>query len=146
MCLALNVAKMANGGILRTVLEEMQYLSKKPWAEIQEESKQGDESSEYKHVNAAIDRHLAMVGENHMDSCLPCHNGTPPNPQTRWRCNGMGACPPDCLTQPTPETSGPLPGTPAEMPSGNERAHTFQIDGLLSGYWYIHTPLVTAEI
>jgi hypothetical protein len=34
MCLALNMAKMANGGLLRAAAEEMRYLIKKPRAEV----------------------------------------------------------------------------------------------------------------
>jgi hypothetical protein len=34
---ALNMAKIAIGGILHGRIEEMQYLIKKPWAEVRDE-------------------------------------------------------------------------------------------------------------
>jgi len=37
--LALNMAKMANGGFLRAAIEETQQLIKKPHAEVREEKK-----------------------------------------------------------------------------------------------------------
>lgn len=30
-------------------------------------------------------QHLAMVYENHSHGCLPCQDGTPGNPETRWK-------------------------------------------------------------
>jgi len=48
----------------------------------------------HKTVKAAIERHPAMVWEDHMDGCLPCHTGTAKNPQAHWRGKGMGAPPP----------------------------------------------------
>jgi len=103
MRLALNMAKMATGGLLRVAIEEMQILIKKHWAEVWEEKKLGVEFPGHENVKAAMERHLAMLWENQTDSCHLCQNGTAQNPQTRWRCKGMGAPPPERLREPTPE-------------------------------------------
>jgi hypothetical protein len=67
MRLALNMAKMAKGGITR--------------AKVQEKKTPGVEFSGHNKVKAAIERHPAMVRENQTDSCLPCQNGTAKNPE-----------------------------------------------------------------
>jgi len=64
MRLALNKAKMADGGFSRATIEEMQQLIKKPRAEVREEKKQGVEFPGHRQVKAAIERHAAMVYEN----------------------------------------------------------------------------------
>jgi len=76
MCLALNMATIAKGGILHTTIEQMQYVIKKPNAPVREEKKQTVEFPGNKQVMAAIQRHPAMVQENQTDGCLPCQNGT----------------------------------------------------------------------
>jgi hypothetical protein len=83
MRLALNMAKMAKGGFSRATVEEMQYLIKKPRAEVREEKKQGVEFPLHNKVKAAIARHPAMLRENQIPSCLRCQNGTAKNPQMR---------------------------------------------------------------
>jgi hypothetical protein len=82
MRLALNMAKMAKGGISRAAIEETQQLIKKPRAEVREEKKRGVEFPGHNKVKAAIERHPAMFRENHTDGCLPCQNGTAKNPET----------------------------------------------------------------
>jgi hypothetical protein len=37
MCIALNMANMAKGGVVRAAIEETQCLIQKPWAEVREE-------------------------------------------------------------------------------------------------------------
>jgi len=61
MHLALNMAKMAKEGILRSTIEETKYLIEKHSAEVHEEKKWGVEFPAHKKVNAAIERHLAML-------------------------------------------------------------------------------------
>jgi hypothetical protein len=95
MRLALNMAKMAKGGISRAAVEETQYLIKKPRSEVREEKKWVVEFSGHNKVKAAIARHPAMLRQNQTPRCLPCHNGTAKNPQTRWRRKGSGAHPPN---------------------------------------------------
>jgi len=95
MRLALNMAKMANEGFLCAAIEEMQYLIKTPCAEVQEENKRGVELPGHREVKAAIDRHPAMFLQNHTARCLLWENGTAKNPQTCWRCKGIGAPLPD---------------------------------------------------
>jgi len=94
MHLALDVPKMARGGFSRAAIEKTQQLIKKPHAKVREEKKWGVEFPTRNKVKAAIERHPAMVRENQKDGCLPCHNGTAQNPQTRWRRKGKGAPPP----------------------------------------------------
>ena len=64
MRLALNMAKMAKGGISRAAIEETQQLIKKPRAEVREEKKQGVEFPGHNKVKAAIQRHPAMLRQN----------------------------------------------------------------------------------
>jgi len=145
MHLALNMAKLGKGGFSHTAIEEMQFLIKKPWAEVREEKMRGVEFPVCKMVRAAMERHPAMLRDNQMDGCLPCHNGTAQNPQTRWRRRGMGAPPPVRLRQPTPQMMPHPPGVPP-VPSGdNEAAHISEIEGVPPGYVYIHTPLPSAH-
>jgi len=64
----LNVAKMAKGRFLQAAIEEMQCLIKKPHTKVQEEKIWGVVFPGHRDVKAAIDRHPAMVHENHTDS------------------------------------------------------------------------------
>jgi len=134
MRLALNLAKIAKGGISHTTIEEEQQLIKKPRAEVQEKKKWGVESPRRNKVKAAIELHPAMVGENQMDGCLPCQNGTAKNPQTGWRCKGMGA--------PPPRWAPPGPGMQSVPSDDSESSET---DGVRPRYVYIHTPLPSAS-
>jgi len=61
MRLTLNMAKMGNGGFSRAAIEEIQYLIRKPCAEIREQKKRGVEFRGHKKVKAAIYRHPAML-------------------------------------------------------------------------------------
>jgi len=83
MRLALNMAKIAKGGLSRAAIEETQRLIKKPRAEVREEKKRGVEFPGHQKVKAAMESHPAMVYKNHMAGCLPCQNCTAKNPQTR---------------------------------------------------------------
>jgi len=95
MRLALNMAKMAKGWFLRAIVEETQYLFKKPCAEVREETKRGIEFSRHEKLKAAIPRHPAMLCQNHTPRCFPWQNGTAKNPQMHWRRKGTGAHPPN---------------------------------------------------
>ena len=94
MCLALNMAKMAIEGFSHSTIEETKYLIKKPYAEVREERIRGVEFPGHNTVEAAIQRHPAMLRQNQTSGCIPCPNGTAKNTQTRWRCKGTGAPPP----------------------------------------------------
>jgi len=72
MRFALNMAKMATGGFSWAALEGTQYLIKKLHDKVQEEKQQGVEFSGHRQVKAAIERHLAIVYENHFDGRLTC--------------------------------------------------------------------------
>jgi len=91
--LALNKAKMANGGFSRAAMEETQYLIKKPCADVRDEKKWGVDCAGHMKVKAVIEKHLAMLRRNHMDGCLSSHNGPVKNPQTCRRPKRRGAPP-----------------------------------------------------
>jgi len=95
MCLALNIAKMAKGGLSRATVQEMQFPIKKPRAEVREEKKWGVEFPGHNNVKTAMERHPAMLWEDQTDGSLPCQNGTAQNPQTHWRHKGTGAPAPE---------------------------------------------------
>ena len=72
MRLALNMANMAKEGFLRAAIEETEYLIKKPRAEVREGKKWGVEFSGHNKVQAAIQRHTAMLRQIQTSGCLPC--------------------------------------------------------------------------
>jgi hypothetical protein len=117
MRLALNMAKMAKEGFSYATIEETKYLFKKPRAEVREEKKWGVEFPGHQKVNAAIQRHLAMLRQNQTCGCLPCQNGKTKNPQTHWRRKGPCAPPPTRHRVRTPGPTPPPPGTPT-APTG----------------------------
>jgi hypothetical protein len=148
MRLALNVAKMAKEGILRTAIEETKYRIKKSLAEVREEKKRGVEFPGHNKVNAAIHRHPAMLRQNQTPGCLPCQNGTAKNPQTCWRRKGTGA-PPRVrhrlrTPQPTPHPPD-IPPTPPAPPGNISEAQPSEVVNLPARYTYSHTALPCAE-
>jgi len=145
MRLALNMAKMAKGGFSRAAIEETQFQIKKPRAKVWKKKKRGVEFPGHTYVTAVMERHPAMLRENHTDSCLPCQNGTAPNPQTRCRRNGTGAPPPERLGQPTPQPTTHPPETPLPPPGNNEASHISEMEGVPPRSVYIHTPTPSAQ-
>jgi len=146
MRLALDMAKMAKEGFLRAAIEETKYLIKKPRAEVREEKKRGVEFPGHKQVKAAIQRHLAMLRHDQTPGCLPCHNGTAKNLQTRWRRKGTGAPPPARRRVRTPAPTPPPPGMPPTPTGNTSGAQPSQIVNLPAGYTYSHTALPCAEL
>ena len=145
MLLALNMAKMAKRGFLRTTRAETQYLIKKPCAEVREENKQGVEFRGHNKMKAAIERHPAMLRQNHSAGCLSWQNRTVKNPQTHWKRKGTDAPPPNWRREPTLEPTPALHGIPP-TPSGNiSGAQSSQISILPAGYTYSHSSLPCAE-
>jgi len=146
MRLVLKMAKMATEGLSRATIEETKYLIWNHRAMVREEMKRGVEFPEHKTVQAAIERHLALLCQNHMSGCLPCHNGTAKNPLTCWRPKGTGGPPPNWRRQPTPELTPPLPGMPP-APAGNTSGpQRSQIVNLPAWYTYSHTGFPSAEL
>jgi len=111
---ALNMAKFTKGGFLRSAIDERQQLINKPPAEVREVRQLGIESPGNRMVKTEMERHLAMLRQNHIAAFL-WQNRTTENPQTGWRCKGGGAPPsarhsqltqnqchicPKCLLQP----------------------------------------------
>ena len=143
--LALNMAKMAAEKFLCTTIKEMQYLMKKPHAEVREEKKRRVDSSGHNHVKAAMERHLALLREKQMDGFLPGQYGTAHNRQARWKCKGTSEPPPERLRQQRPEPTPHPPGMTPVAPGGNDGAHSFETEGVPPGYVNIHTPLPSAH-
>jgi len=76
MRLALNIAKMAKGGLSHTAIDETKFLIKNPCAKVQEQKKLGVESPGNNKLKDAIQRHPALLRQNQTAGCLPCPNGT----------------------------------------------------------------------
>jgi len=77
-----------------------------------------------------IERHPAMVRENHTDCCLPRPNGTAKNPETCWRPKGKGTPP-----------SRQVPPQPESPPAPSDDDESSETEGMPSAYVYIHTLL-----
>ena len=126
-------------------MEEAQSLIRKPRAKVRELEKGGVDFPGHRSLEAAIEGHTAVVGENKTPSCILGQNGTAWKPQTHWRHRCMGAPRLDWLTKrPIEPMPGP-PRTPLALPGGNGGAHDSEINGVPPGYVYIHTPLPSAQ-
>jgi hypothetical protein len=145
MRLALNMAKIATGGILCTTIEEMHFLNKKAHAEVRKETMRAVELPWHKKVKAAIGRKSVMLCQNQSPGYLLCHNCTANNPQTHARRKGEGAPPPNRCRQQTAEPNSPLLGTPPPSTGNTSRAQRLKIINLPAGYAYSHTCLPCAE-
>jgi hypothetical protein len=141
MCLALNMAKMAQEGFSRAATEEKKYLIKKPRAEVREEKQRGVEFPGHEKVKAAIQRHPAMLHHNQTSGCLPCQNGNENNPQICWRRKETGAPPPARRRVWTPEPTAPPPGMIPAPTSNTSGAQLSEIVNLLAGYTHSDTAL-----
>jgi hypothetical protein len=86
-----NMAKMTQRGCLEAEIEQPQYGIKMFRAQFWQVKKWRAEFPEYMKVMAVMERHPAMLHQNHMNRELPCLNGIAKNPQTHWRCRGTGA-------------------------------------------------------
>jgi len=152
MHLALNMAKIVNGGFWRAAIEETHYLIKNARTKVHEEKKRGVEFSGHAKVKVAIERHPAMLRQNQTDGWLPCTNRIAKNPHTCWRRKGTGAPPPEQHRQMTPEPMPPLPkmppqpGTPPAPRGSNAWAPNSQIVNVPSRYTYLHKALPCAEL
>jgi len=145
MCLAVIMAKMPKEGCSRAVIEETQYVFKKPHGRVRQEQKWGVEFHGHQWVQAAMERQPAMLHQNHTARCLPCQCGTAKNLQTFWGPEGTGALPPDQCRQPTPEPMPPLPGTLPAPTGNNSTAQHSQINNLPARYVYSHPALPGAK-
>ena len=98
----------------------------------------------HKSVKAVIERHPAMLCQNHMPRCLSCPDGTAKNMPTRWRYKGSGAPPPnqrraqtlEPTQDHTPEPTPPLPGEPPASTGLTSGAQRLDIINLPAGYAY----------
>jgi hypothetical protein len=145
MRLALKVDKMAKRRFSRAVVEETQYLIKKPRVKVREEKKRGVEFPGHNKVKAAIARHTAMIRQNQTPGCLPCQNSTAKNPQTHWRRKGTGAPLPSRRRQQNPEPTPPLPETPLASTGKTSTDQHLEIINFHAGHTYSHTSLPCAE-
>jgi len=118
---------------------------KEPHTEVWEKKTQCVEFPGHKMVEDAMDRHPAMLHQNHTARCLSCQNGTPKHLQTRWRHKGTGAPPPNRCRQPTPEPTPPLPRSAPCQTSNKWGAEHSKNLNLPAGYAYSHTSPHCAE-
>jgi hypothetical protein len=140
-----NMAKMAKGGFLCAGMEETQYRIKKPRADVREEKKLGVMFPRHNKGKAAMERHQAMLRQNHMARCLPWHTGPVNNPHTHSRCKGTGVHPPNQQTQPTREQTPPMPVIAPTANGNTSRAQCHQTINVLSEHAYSHTSLSGAQ-
>jgi len=146
MRLCLNMAKMAKGGFSHAAIEETQLLIKNPQADALDEMNHRAQFHGHNNVHGAMVRHSAMLHECQSDGCLPWHNGTALNLQTRWMLNGTGTPALDWLRQSTPELTPHPPGIPSLPPADNHEAQDSEIEGVPPGYLYICTALLCSRI
>jgi hypothetical protein len=134
ICLALNIAKMASGGISHSAIEEMQYLIRIPCAKVQKAMMRGVQFPGPEMVKDEIQRQSAMLCQNKTNGFLCWQNGTRKNVYTAWRPKGFGAPPPTKHRQPTPGLMPPAPRTPPAPYGDHKRAERSQIDTLPPRY------------
>jgi len=153
MCVALNMAKMAKAGFSHTAIVKTQYLIKKPRAEVREAKKRGVQFPGHNKVKAAMERHPAMLRQNHTPGCHSCQHGTAKKLQSTWRHNGTGAPPsnhrrqqtPELTPEPTRELMPPMPGTRPTSTGNTSGAQRLEVINLSAGYAYSHVSLTCAE-
>jgi hypothetical protein len=75
MCLAMNIAKMGPQVFLPAAIDKTQYLIKKMFAQVQDETKRSVEFPGHYNLKAVIQRKLAILRQNQTARCLPCQNG-----------------------------------------------------------------------
>lgn len=122
MCLALNMAIMANGGFMYAAIEQTQFLIKISCSHDQEEKICGVVFPRCRKVTAAIEKHPAMICEIQTDGRLHFQNGKATNPQTCCRCKETGAPPPQLMPLPLalpPAPPWPLAGREFKVPKPN---------------------------
>jgi hypothetical protein len=78
-----------------------------------------------------------MIRQNQTDSCLPCPNGTPKNPQSHTRCEDTDA--------PPPRPAQPQPDTPPAPPGDSEQNQCTAIEDVPPGYVYMNAPLPNTQ-
>jgi hypothetical protein len=127
MRLALNMATMAKEGFSCTTIRGTMYLIMRPCTEDREEKKRGVQFPGHDKMKVAIQRHPAMLHQNHMSGCLPCQNGTAKHLHTCWRRKGTGAPPPNQLRQQTAEPTPPQAGMPPAPTGITSAAESSQI-------------------
>jgi len=145
MRLAFDMAKMARRGFSRASIDDTQQLIKKPRSKVWGDKKHGVDIPGRNNVKAAIERHLAILRQNHRARCLPSQTATANNLQTCWRCKGTGAPAPGWRRHSTPEPTPPLSETPTAPAGNNFRAQRSQFINLPAGYTYSPTSLPSAE-
>jgi hypothetical protein len=141
MRLALNMAELAKECFSCAAIEEMKYILKKSCAEVREGNEQGVKFPGHKQVKAAIQRHPAMLRQNHTSGCLPCLYGTSKRLQTRWRRKGTGAPLLARRREQILELTSPPPSTPPTPTRNTSVAQPAEIINFPAGYTYSHTAL-----
>jgi len=114
MCLAFNMAKMVKEGCSHASIEETKNLMMNPRAEVHEARKQWAEFPGTREMNAAIERHPALVLDNLTDGYHPRRNCTQHTPRTCSGHRGTCAPPPEPMPSP-PEKPSVRPAPPGEI-------------------------------
>jgi hypothetical protein len=134
MRLAVYMAKIAKGGLLRAAKEETQYQINNPYAKVREEKMWRVDFAGPEKVNAAIDGHPAMLRQIHTAGCHSCENGTSKNPQARCKRKGTGAPLHNRRRQQTLEPTPPLSGTSPASTGNTSTARSLKIGKFPPGY------------
>jgi hypothetical protein len=138
MHLAMNMGYMAKEGFFCAALEETQWIIKRPCAEVREEMKLIVQFHGDIKVNAAPERHPAMVYNTQPDAWLPYHNGTGKNTQTSWRHRDTGPLAPQSMVLSPRQSS--LPKPPPVSPGDSDGHESDEIASTPSRMVYIYSP------
>jgi hypothetical protein len=136
MCLVWNTADMAKEGCLQAAVEKTQYVIIYPCPVVWEEQKWCVEQPGNKQVKAAIQRHMAMLAQNHMPCCLSCNIVGLNCLQRLRRCSGTGAAPQDWHRQRNPAATPPLPALSPATTGNASREEPSHIIHVLARYPY----------
>jgi len=128
----LNMTRIAIGGFSQASIKEIQQSIKNALTTVREEKKWWVQSHGHLNVTSAMERHLAIIRENHTHSCLPSKDGIAKNPQSCWGQKDTGA--------PPPKWAPPAPA------GDNEGAQRSEMEGLPPRYAFIPTPIPKAQI
>jgi hypothetical protein len=96
-------------------------------------------------VVAAMERHLAMICQNHTDSCHPWHHGKARTTQTSWRRNDTAGSLPFRCGHRIPYLTPSPPSTPLVPPGHIQGTKRSPTDNLPATNADSHVPLPTTQ-
>jgi hypothetical protein len=119
---------MAIGGFSRNVMEETQYLIKTPRTKVWYKRQQVVYFPGDRNVKPAIQRHPAILLQNHKDWCFACQDDIAKYSQTWWMQEGISAPLYNRYRVLTPDPTPPPPRMPPVPPNDNERVQSSEIN------------------